>query len=387
MRTIDPAELTRFAAELLLAAGVARDEAAVVAASLVGSNLRGHDSHGVMRLPQYVGFIERGEYRHGVDLKIERETPAAVVCDGQWGLGQVQAHRLLDLLIPRARAMGVAVGTARDCGHIGRLGEYAERAASLGLLLLATVNNGGAVQRVAPPGGLEPRLSTNPFCAGVPTADPDAPIVVNFGTSVVAEGKIRDYFISGRPVPEGLLLDHQGRPTTDPSVLYESPKGTILPLGGWQSYKGFGLGLILDLWAGASPAEDAARRPGGRSPAITSSSWRSTRTASRGATFLRDQAADLAGWIRATPRVPGALASSCPATPAHDAPGTLRRRDPAGRCSLGEAGRPGRATRCRRPRLMARTTRLPRQRGFVHSPVARIHGLLSSMFQINSLPS
>ncbi len=100
---------------------------------------------------------------------------------------------------------------------------------SLGLLLLATVNNGGAVQRVAPPGGLEPRLSTNPFCAGVPTADPDAPIVVDFGTSVVAEGKVRDYFISGRPVPEGWLLDHQGRPTTDPSVLYESPKGTILP--------------------------------------------------------------------------------------------------------------------------------------------------------------
>ena len=148
-----------------------------------------------------------------------------MVCDGQWGLGQVQAHRLLDLVIPKARAMGVAVGTARDCGHIGRLGEYAERAASLGLLLLATVNNGGAVQRVAPPGGLEPRLSTNPFCAGVPTADPDAPIVVDFGTSVVAEGKVRDYYISERPVPEGWLLDHQGQPTTDPSVLYEPPQG------------------------------------------------------------------------------------------------------------------------------------------------------------------
>ena len=166
MRTIDAAVLTGFGTELLVAAGVPQEEADVVAASLVGANLRGHDSHGVMRIPQYVDFVERGDYRFGVGLEIVQETPALVVCDGHWGLGQVQAHRLLDLVIPKARALGVAVGTARDCGHIGRLGEYAERAAGLGLLLLATVNNGGAVQRVAPPGGIEPRLSTNPFCAG-----------------------------------------------------------------------------------------------------------------------------------------------------------------------------------------------------------------------------
>jgi hydroxycarboxylate dehydrogenase B len=304
MRTIDPAGLTGFATELLVAAGVARDEATVVAASLVGSNLRGHDSHGVMRLPQYIGFIERGEYRHGVELKIERETPAAVVCDGQWGLGQVQAHRLLDLVIPRARTLGVAVGTARDCGHIGRLGEYAERAAELGLLLLATVNNGGAVQRVAPPGGLEPRLSTNPFCAGVPTTDPDAPIVVDFGTSVVAEGKVRDYFISRRPVPEGWLLDHEGRPTTDPSVLYESPRGTILPLGGTQAYKGFGLGLILDLWAGGLSGGGCSQTTQPHVPGNHVFFLVLDPAGLAGRDILLDQAAELAGWIRATPRIP-----------------------------------------------------------------------------------
>src|SRR5579885_2878024 len=138
MPTIPAAALTGFATELLAAVGVPRDEAAIVAASLVGSNLRGHDSHGVLRLPQYIAFIEQGQYRHGVALKVEGQTPAAVVCDGQWGLGQVQAHRLLDLLIPKARELGVAVATARNCGHIGRLGEYAERAAESGLLLLAT---------------------------------------------------------------------------------------------------------------------------------------------------------------------------------------------------------------------------------------------------------
>lgn len=315
MPTMSATELSGFAAELLAAVGVSRDEATLVATSLVGANLRGHDSHGVMRLPQYIEFIERGHYRHGVELKVESETPAAVACDGQWGLGQVQAHRLLDLLIPKARELGVAVATARDCGHIGRLGEYAERAAGLGLLLLSTVNNGGAVQRVAPPGGLEPRLSTNPFCAGVPTTDPEAPIVVDFGTSVVAEGKVRDYFISKRPVPEGWLLDHLGHPTTDPSVLYEEPKGTILPLGGDQGYKGFGLGLILDIWAGGLSGGGCSQttRPGVPGNHVFFLAIDPDRLA--GGDVLRSQAAELAGWIRATPRAPGVQDITLPGDP------------------------------------------------------------------------
>jgi uncharacterized oxidoreductase len=233
-----------------MAAGVPASEARVVASSLVGANLRGHESHGVLRLPQYIGLLERGEIRTGVALEIEHETPAALVCDGQWGLGQVQAHRLLDLVTAKARALGVAAGAARNCGHIGRVGEYAERAAESGLMLMATVNNCGASPRVAPPGGIEPRLATNPFCAAVPTANPDEPLVVDFATSVVAEGKVRSHYISGRRVPEGWLLDHLGEPTTDPGVLYQTPPGTILPLGADQSYKGFGLALILELWAG-----------------------------------------------------------------------------------------------------------------------------------------
>jgi uncharacterized oxidoreductase len=305
VRTFLAPELTGFATELLVAVGVPRDEATIVATSLVGANLRGHDSHGVMRLPQYIGFLEQGQYRCGVELKVQHETPAAVVCDGQWGLGQVQAHRLLDRLVPKAGEMGVAVATARDCGHIGRLGEYAERAAGQGLLLLATVNNGGAVQRVAPPGGLEPRLSTNPFCAGVPTADPGAPIIADFGTSVVAEGKVRDYYISGRRVPDDWLLDHRGQPTTDPSVLYEPPTGTILPLGGSQAYKGFGLGLILDIWAGALSGGGCSQtgHRGATGNHVFFLAIDPGALAGRDA--LLHQAAELAGWIRATPRVAG----------------------------------------------------------------------------------
>jgi LDH2 family malate/lactate/ureidoglycolate dehydrogenase len=313
--TIIAPRLTEFAIELLLATGVPRDESTMVATSLVGSNLRGHDSHGVMRIPQYVDFIQRGEYRYGVALEVVQETPVLVVCDGQWGLGQVQAHRLLDLVIPKARTLGVAAGTARDCGHIGRLGEYAERAAGLGLLLLATVNNGGAAKRVAPPGGLEPRLSTNPFCAAVPTADPDMPIVVDFGTSVVAEGKVRGYYISKRPVPEGWLLDHRGEPTTDPSVLYEPPLGTILPLGGAQSYKGFGLSLILDLWAGGLSGGSCSHAKDRRVPGNNVFFLLMDPARFAGCDYLTGQASELAESIRSTPQTHGHEAVLLPGDP------------------------------------------------------------------------
>jgi uncharacterized oxidoreductase len=250
--------LIDFARRIFEAVSVPPADATIVATSLVGANLRGHDSHGVMRVPQYVDLLERGEYQTGVDLQLLHETPAVVLCDGHWGLGQVQAHRLLDRILPKAQALGISAGAARHCGHIGRLGEYAERAAAEGLILIATVNNDGAGQRVAPPGGTAPRLGTNPLCAAVPTKP--APTVLDFGTSVAAEGKVRVYYINGkRPVPDGWLLDHEGRPTTDPSVLYEPPLGTILPMGGTQAYKGFGLGLVLDMLAGGLSGGSCSR--------------------------------------------------------------------------------------------------------------------------------
>lgn len=248
MPTIAAAELAEFTSRVLQAVGAGAEEARVVARGLVEANLRGHDSHGVMRLAQYVGFVEQGEYRPGAELVIEREGPAVVVGDAGWGFGQAQVHRLLDRILPKARGVGMAAGAVRRCGHIGRLGEYAERATEEGLILIGTVNNCGAGQRVAPPGGREPRLSTNPLCIGVPTND--GPIILDFGTSVAAEGKVRVHHISKSPVPEGWLLDPEGRPTTDASVLYATPQGSILPMGGIQAYKGFGLALVLDMLAG-----------------------------------------------------------------------------------------------------------------------------------------
>jgi uncharacterized oxidoreductase len=248
MPTLSGNALQSFAASLFQAAGVNSTESERVAQSLVEANLRGHDSHGVIRVVQYLAAIADGRLKPGAAFEILREAPVLLTVDAHWGLGQVQAHRLLEKLIGKARQSGLAAGTMKRCGHIGRLGEFGEAAAAAGMAFLATVNNHGFARPVAPPGGMEPRISTNPLCMAVPTKA--EPVVLDIGTSVCAEGKVRVAYNKGERVPDGWLLDAQGRPTTDPSVLYHEPLGTILPLGGAQAYKGFGIGLLLDMFAG-----------------------------------------------------------------------------------------------------------------------------------------
>src|SRR5262249_58500176 len=124
---------------------------------------------------------------------------------------------------------------------------------------VAGVNGHGYARPVAPPGGREARIGTNPLCLAAPTET--QPVVLDIGTSVCAEGKVRVLYNKGQPAPEGWLLDAQGRPTTDPAVLYREPRGTILPLGGAQAYKGFGIGLLLDMFAGGLSGAPC-RRPG-----------------------------------------------------------------------------------------------------------------------------
>ena len=256
MPTFPADRLVPFAAALFRSRGVPEEDAAVVAHSLVDANLAGHDSHGLIRIVQYVKAMEDGLLKAAVPLSIVSESRAVVVCDGGWGLGQVQAHRLLQRLAPMARVAGIAAGTLRHCGHIGRLGEYAEAAAAQGLAFLGSVNNHGFGRAVAPPGGKAGRIGTNPLCLGVPASEP---VVLDIGTSVCAEGKVRVAFNKGEPVPSGWLLDAEGRPTTDPGVLYRDPRGTILPLGGPQAYKGFGIGLLLDMLVGGLSGGPSSR--------------------------------------------------------------------------------------------------------------------------------
>jgi uncharacterized oxidoreductase len=257
--TLPQDRLFAFARDLFQAGGVGADEAAVVARSLVDSNLAGHDSHGVIRVPQYLKALKDGLLKTGVPLTVLRQTPAALACDGNWGLGQVQAHRLLQKLEPLAKAAGVAAGTLYQCGHIGRLGEYGEAAAARGFAFLASVTNHGFGRAVAPPGGVEGRIGTNPLCMAAPTDAGGEAVVLDIGTSVCAEGKLRVAFNKGESVPEGWLLDADGNPTTDPGTFYRQPPGTILPLGGGQAYKGFGIGLLLDMLVGGLSGAPCSR--------------------------------------------------------------------------------------------------------------------------------
>lgn len=257
MIQIESERLQSFAANLLEAGGMPGDDARLVAVSLVGSNLRGYDSHGVMRIPSYVTMLNEATLRPGAELSVIRETETLIVSDGNWGVGQVQAMRLLDKLIAKADERGMAAGSMIHCGHIGRLGEYCERAAEAGLVSLLTVNSHGAVVRMAPPGGAAPRLSTNPLAFGVPNGD--QPLVADFSTSATAEGKVRVKRIAGEQVPDGWLIDSSGSPTNDPNSLYADPPGSIRPMGGDQAYKGFALGLMVEILSGALSGGVTAR--------------------------------------------------------------------------------------------------------------------------------
>jgi uncharacterized oxidoreductase len=307
-------QLFEFAKSLLSAGGANDDEAAIVARSLVGANLRGHDSHGVMRIPFYVGRIAEGILQPGAEVTFENETAASVVCDGGWGFGQVSSLKLMDRLIKMAESSGVACGTLRRSAHIGRLGEYAEVATEKNMAVIICANTLGAAQRVAPVGGKRPRLGTNPICIGMPGGK-EGPFVLDFGTSATAEGKVRLKKIAGQTVPEGWVLDPDGQPTTDPNQLYGDPPGTILPMGGDQAYKGFGLSFMIEmLCGGLSGGLCAHPNP---PPAIGNCAVFIVMSPERLAGYdsLATQVSQLEEYVRGVPRIDGVSEIILPGDP------------------------------------------------------------------------
>jgi uncharacterized oxidoreductase len=241
--------LEAFATRLLVAAGAPEEEAAIVAGALIRANLAGHDSHGVLRLEQYCRLMRDGLIVPGAPSRIVAETPGTVVLDGGWGFGQVVAQRATQMAISKARAQGVGVAGTRHANHLGRLGDYPAMAAAQGMAAIAAVNNHGGGAWVAPWGGREGRLSTNPIAIATP--GPERPIILDITTSVVAEGKIRVKRNRDEPMPAGWALNAAGEPTTNPHDLYRTPRGAILPFGGEAGHKGFGLSLMVDILAGA----------------------------------------------------------------------------------------------------------------------------------------
>jgi len=236
---------------IFIAAGASQEEAEIVARLLVEANLTGHDSHGVIRIPQYLDAIEVGQITPGAQIEVVRDVPAAASIDGHYGFGQVVMDQAVEVALDKATKIGIAAVTVKGANHIGRLGSYVERLAQQGIIGLLFVNAAGIpAYRMAPWGGTESRLATDPLAVGIPTAAGE-PLVLDMTTTVVAEGKVRVKRNRGEPTPDGWLLDAEGHPTNDPNTLYAEPGGTILPLGGSLGHKGYGLNIAVELLAGA----------------------------------------------------------------------------------------------------------------------------------------
>jgi uncharacterized oxidoreductase len=169
--------------------------------------------------------------------------------DGHWNFGQVVAFRAVEIGIRKAREAGSAVVSVRNSNHLGRLGEFTLRAAERDFIAIAAINNHGRGNLVAPWGGSDGRLATNPISIAAPA--PERPLLLDITTSVVAEGKVRLKRNAGQPVPAGWLIDHHGDPTTDTNALYGTPRGAIMPFGGIVGHKGYGLSVMIDVLAGA----------------------------------------------------------------------------------------------------------------------------------------
>ena len=241
--------LTRTSSDIFSAAGMRQDEARIVAELLVEANCAGHDSHGVIRIPQYLGQVAAGDIVPDAEVEMVRETAVLAVLDAHWGFGQVAMSRGVEIGLEKARSAGMAAIAVQQANHVGRLGSYVEDLSRHNIVAQLFVN-GAPNCRMAPWGGREARHGTNPVAIGFPSRSGE-PIVLDMTTSAVAEGKVRVKRNRGELVPDGWLIDAEGNPTNDPNTLYGDPPGTILPLGGSLGHKGYGLNVAVELLSGA----------------------------------------------------------------------------------------------------------------------------------------
>ncbi len=243
MTVYAPSQLEALATAIFGAAGAPPDIAAHVAHSLVESNLVGHDSHGVLRIPSYLELVEKGAVVPAARPSVSKETATTAAVDGNWAFGMVTARFAMTIAIEKARTQQVAAVSLVRLNHIGRLGEYTELAARNGMFAFmagAAFNS----KTVAPFGGAEGVMSTNPLSFAVPSTGEGA-VIADIATSVVAEGKVRVARAKKQPLPPGAIIDGEGNPTTDPEKFYAG--GALLPVAG---HKGYAMAVIADLVAG-----------------------------------------------------------------------------------------------------------------------------------------
>ena len=258
MPTIDPGRLEAKATRIFIAMGAPEGDAAWIAALLVRANLRGHDSHGVIRVPQYWEAVKKGQVDPKSPATVIDETATLTRLDGGGGFGQVVARRAMEMAIAKAKAGGLSAASMSRTSHVGRLADYAEMAAAAGLVGMVWANCVHGLN-VAPWGGAARRLGTNPHAVGIP-GSPGPAMVLDFATSVVAEGKMRVKRNRKQQAPPGWFVDAQGRSATDPEVFYGDPPGALLTSG---DHKGYGLSLAVEILGGILSGTGPAGPPPG----------------------------------------------------------------------------------------------------------------------------
>ncbi len=247
MLYISADKLRRAGTRLFAAAGAPDGIASAVATSMVENNLAGHDSHGAIRIPPYIARVKSGRIDPQATPSTARETPNTAIVSGNRGFGQIAARYAMGLAISKAKEHRLGAVGIVQCEHIGRLGEYSMMAAEAGLIgmVFASLGAGTDQAEAVPFGGARRALGTNPLSVAFPAGEVP-PVLVDFATTMVAEGKVRVIAAEHEPVPEGWIVDAEGRPTTDPADFYAG--GALLPFGG---HKGFALGLLMDLFGAA----------------------------------------------------------------------------------------------------------------------------------------
>jgi len=336
--------LRTWVVDLFRAAGSHQVEAELTAQHLVGANLAGHDSHGVGMAPRYVQSLLNNELQLNQRVEIASDAGSLLVVDGQRGMGQSVTHQAMEIAIARARQQGTCVMGLRNAHHLGRVGHWAEQAIAAGLVSIHFTNAVSRMPMVAPHGGGRARYLTNPFTVGIPVPGGE-PIVLDFATSAIAQGKARVAYNKGVRVPAGSLLDAQGRPTDDPAVMFEpegGPFGALRTAGG---HKGHALAMVCELLGAALSGADTMQPA---TPLPVHGVWNNMlaivfdpQRLGTGQWF-ETQAREFIDWVRATPpssdntegavQVPGDPERAARRARAHQIPidtGTLAQLDQA----------------------------------------------------------
>ena len=256
IHTIRKEPLTAAIKALVRGFGSEPREVDLVTENLIQANLTGHDSHGIGMLPKYSEAFVEGGLTANAHVKTTLDCGAMLRLDGQAGFGQVIGHEAMEMGIARAKQFGSCIVALGNSHHLCRIGAWAEMAIEANLISVHFTN---VISRpiVAPFGGGDARFGTNPFTVGIPVPGGE-PILLDFATSVMAQGKARVAYNKGEQMPAGRLIDNHGKPTTDPKYAVVDPTGAIVTFG---EHKGFGLAVVCELLGGALAAGMACHEP------------------------------------------------------------------------------------------------------------------------------